>query len=222
MTAVADLTPASASARRARSCSLCPAPRSANPDRRVSTPRPRPRSERRCRANSASEADIERVGGVFDLEFLGRAAGIRIGHDAPICRPTMRASLRVRARSKSSTRGRQRRRNSALSTISSLRCLRDDAAIVGEGAVDQFRRQHHVAEGEADLALRQFDRNLRLVVLDQALHFAHRLARTITPGMPSAPLGRAYRPAPADAVGCDRAQRGGLGAAGRVQIDALR
>ena len=48
------VTPASASARRARPCCPCPAPASASRDRPAGAPRPRLRSGRRCRADSAS------------------------------------------------------------------------------------------------------------------------------------------------------------------------
>ena len=54
---------------------------------------------------------------------------------------------------------------------------RDDAPVVRERAVDQLGGQHHVADREADLGLRQFDRDFGVEILDQALHFADGLAR---------------------------------------------
>ena len=75
---------------------------------------------------------------------------------------------------------------------------------------------------EADLALRQLDRDLGLVVLDQALHLADGLARHDDAGH----SGRALRQRQLDlrqpvAVGRDRAQRLRLAGAGGVQIDAV-
>src|SRR5712672_2195633 len=49
-----SITPASASARRARLWNPCPAPASASPDRPIAAPRLRPRSEPRCPADSAN------------------------------------------------------------------------------------------------------------------------------------------------------------------------
>ena len=86
---------------------------------------------------------------------------------------------------------------------------RDHPRVIGEGAVDQFRGQHHRADGEADLARRQFDADLGLGVLDQLLHFADRLARHDDAGHADGARWRrdldAGEPV---AVGRDRAQHG--------------
>ena len=79
-----------------------------------------------------------------------------------------------------------------------------------------------MADGEADLALRQFDRDLGLGVLDQALHLADGLARHDD----ARHAGGALRQRQLDlrqavAVGRDRAQHLRLGGAGGVQIDAV-
>ncbi len=169
------------------------------------------------------EADIERIGVVFDLELLGGAAGIRIGdrehQPAAIERQLHRAAALARHRGDAVDRGLE-----ILLVDDQLLVVaeRDDARIVGKGAVDQLGGEHDVADGEADLALRQLDRDLGLGVLDQPLHLAHGFARHDDAGH----AGRAGGQRQLDlrqpvAVGRHRAQRLRLAAAGGVQIDAV-
>ena len=124
------------------------------------------------------EADIERIGVVVDLEFLGGAAGIRVGD--------REHQLAARERELDGAAALARDRGDAVDRLLELLLVdlehlvvaeRNDAAVIRESAVDQLGGQHHVAEREADLALRQLDRDLAVAVFDQALHLADRLAR---------------------------------------------
>src|SRR5262249_56462267 len=54
---------------------------------------------------------------------------------------------------------------------------RNDARVIWKGTVDELGGEHRVAELETDLALRQLDRDLRLVIFDQTLHLGDGLAR---------------------------------------------
>ena len=79
-----------------------------------------------------------------------------------------------------------------------------------------------MADGEADLALRQFDADFALIVVDQPQHFADGLARHDHAGHAVRALGQGQVDLrQAMAIGRDRAQGGCLGGAGRVQIDAV-
>ena len=110
------------------------------------------------------EADIERIGVVVDLELLGGAAANPDWSPTASSRPPVIESLTARPRSLDDGRDAVDRGLEIL-LVDGQRLVvvgRDDAPVIGEGAVDQLRGQHHVADGEADLAGRQFDRRPRL------------------------------------------------------------
>ena len=139
-------------------------------------------------------------------------------------RPPVIESLTARPRSLDTVETRSTAASkSFLSTVSSLVVVdRDDARVIGEGAVDQLGGQHHVADGEADLAGRQLDRDLAFAGLDQSLHFADRLARHDDAGHAGGARGSGNstcaRRWPSVATARSVAA---LAGAGRVQIDAV-
>src|SRR3546814_11203986 len=49
---------------------------------------------------------------------------------------------------------------------------RDDAAVIGEGAVAQLRGQHRIAEPETDFRRRQTDLDIALGFVEQLAHIA--------------------------------------------------
>ena len=49
---------------------------------------------------------------------------------------------------------------------------RDDAVVIGEGAVDQLAGQHRAAEAEADLGRRQRDLDRAFDLVEQLAQFA--------------------------------------------------
>ena len=54
--------------------------------------------------------------------------------------------------------------------------LGDHPLIVGKGAIDQFRGQHHVIKSETNLGVGKRNRDIHLVVLDKLAQLGHRLA----------------------------------------------
>ena len=169
------------------------------------------------------EADIERLGAVLDLDLLGRAAGIRIGHR----KHQPAAGERQLHRAPALARYRRHPVDRLLELLLVdgeflVVADRDDAPVVGKRSVDELGGEHRVAEREADLALRELDRDLGLVVFDQALHLAHGLARNDDSRHAAGAFGqRQLELRQAVAVGRDRAQRRRLVGAGGVEIDAV-
>src|SRR5262245_49170477 len=170
------------------------------------------------------EPDIERIGLVLDLELLGGAARIRVGHRQ------YHAAGGERQFDRPSTLARDGR--DAVDGRLELRLVddkllvvadRNHSAVVRERAVDQLRGEHHVAEREPDLARRQLDSHLGLRVLDQPLHFADRLAWD-DDARHAGGAGRRRQLDLGEAmtVGRHRPQRHGVAAAGCVQIDAVK
>ena len=169
------------------------------------------------------ESDIDRIGRVIDLDLLGGAAGIRVGDGQDQLAGGQRqldgAAAFARHRRDAIDRGLE---VLLVDHQFLVVAARDDARIVRERAVDQFRGQHHVADREADLGRRQFDGDLGRGVLDQPLHLDHGLARHDDAG--HAGSSRRHREIglrQAVAVGRDGAQRLRLARAGDVQIDAV-
>ncbi len=84
----------------------------------------------------------------------------------------------------------------------------NDAGVIGEGAVDQLRREHDRAQGEADFRRRKLDADLHFRVFDQFLNFGDRLARhDDARHARRARRGRRLEPSQPVPVGRDRAQQ---------------
>ena len=99
---------------------------------------------------------------------------------------------------------------------------RDDAVVVGEGAVDQLGGQRHLAEAEAGLDLADFHRDVLGEVFEQFQDFADRLARRDhARHADGARRRRGLDAGEAVAVGGDGAQHGRAIGLGGVEIDAV-
>ena len=136
---------------------------------------------------------------IFARHFLGSAAVLRAGHRqgdlvalaATIFTARVFSLAMVETRSTPSSK----LRGSTLSTLSLPVGM--TRPVIGEGAVDQLRGQHRLAEREADLGRRQRDLDRAVDSRRAACAARRRILRgTITSGMPSAPVGSVTSRAP--------------------------
>ena len=101
--------------------------------------------------------------------------------------------------------------------------LRNDAPVVGEGAVDQLGGERHRADLEAHLGGADADLDGGRAVLDEPVQLVHGLARDDDAGHAGSALGqRQLHLREPVSVGGDRAQRRRLVGLGGVQIDAVQ
>src|SRR5262249_47042556 len=124
------------------------------------------------------EADLERAGMVSRFEFLDGGAVFRTGRryneTTVFDREFDCAALFRRDRRYSVDRFRK----GFAFDLEDLVVVRwDDAVIVGEGAIDQLRRQGSFSDRDADLRLAEPDKDLIRAFLDQLSELKHRLAR---------------------------------------------
>ncbi len=124
------------------------------------------------------EPDLDPVLIVVDLELFRGAARIRIDHG--------KRQLAVAGREFHGPAALRRDGRDAVDGGGELAlvhfqelvvALRDDPRVVREGAVDQLRGEHRLAEGEADLGGRQLHFHRHVRRLGEALHLGDRLAR---------------------------------------------